>query len=235
MKKKILLVSAILLLFTLLGNSHANQSGIRLKNLPKSAKLWELLQLKSKTALEDIVILPSTPFDQQEAAGILTRLDKLPVSMLKKINQEGIIVKLFTGKLTENPSASHLTGLMPRGYTNTTWDDVPGIGGSKTVLIKIGASHKGSGHSSVNLELHELAHSIDRYVLNELRHDPEFIYIWQKEKEHLFPGQHYFLTYPEEYFAECFAYFYLGGELKEELKKKAPLTFILIQNISKKD
>lgn len=232
MKKKILLVCAIFMLFTLLGNSHAKESGIRLKNFPKSAKLWDMLQLKSEAALGDIVILPSTPFDQQEAAGILSRLDQLPVSLLKKINQEGIIVKLFTGKLTENPSVSHLTGSMPRGYTNTTWDDVPGIGGSKTVLIKIGASQKGNGHSSVNLELHELAHSIDRYVLNEIRHHPDFIYIWQKEKEQLFPGRHYFLNYPEEYFAECFAYFFLGGERREELKKKAPLTFHLMQDLS---
>ncbi len=232
MKKKILLVCAIILLFTLLGNSHAKESGVRFKNVPKSAKLWDRLQLKSETSLGEIVILPNTPFDHREAAGIISRLDQLPVSLLTKINQEGIIVKLFTGKLTDNSSASHLTGLMPRGYTDTIWDDVPGIGGSKTVLIKIGASQKGNGHSSVNLELHELAHSIDRYVLNELRHHPDFIFIWQKEKEHLFPGQQYFLTYPEEYFAECFAYFYMGGKLKEELKRKAPLTFTLIQNLS---
>ena len=78
------------------------------------------------------------------------------------------MIKLFTGKLTDNPTASHLSGMIPRGYVNnTTWDDVPGLGGSKTVLVKIGASHKGNGHSSVNLELHELAHSIDNYVFNE--------------------------------------------------------------------
>lgn len=232
MKKKILLIVAVLLLFTLMGNSRVQESGIRLKDYPKSAKLWEMLQLKSESELGNIVILPQTSFNQNEAAGIISRLDQIPASILKKTKQEGIVVKLFTGKLTENPSASHLSGIMPRGYTKTIWDDVPGIGGSKTVLIKIGSSEKGSGHSSVNLELHELAHSIDRYVLNELRHTPDFIHIWQKEKDQIFPGRTYFLTYPEEYFAECFAYFYMGGELKEELKKRAPLTYKLIQNLS---
>ncbi|MBB6444603.1 anthrax toxin lethal factor-related metalloendopeptidase [Bacillus benzoevorans] len=232
MRKKIIVLGSILLALTLMGNSHANDSGIQLKNYPESAQLWEMLQLKSETELGEIVILPHAPFNQKEAAGIISRLDQLPVSILKKTNEAGIRIKLFTGKLTENPTASHLAGIMPRGYTKTTWDDVPGIGGSKTVLIKIGASQKGNGHSSVNLELHELAHSIDRYVLDEFRYNPDFIQIWHKESGRLFPGQPYFLTYPEEYFAECFAYYYLGGKLQEELKRKAPLTFQLIQDVS---
>ena len=48
--------------------------------------------------------------------------------------------------------------------------------------MKIGASDKGNGHSSVNLELHELAHSIDSYVFNELRYNKNFLEIWNQEK-----------------------------------------------------
>ena len=75
---------------------------------------------------------------------MISRLDRLPSSLLAKINRNGIVVKLFTGKLTENPTAAHLAGIVPRGYVKQiTWDDVPGIGGSKTVLVKIGSSDQG--------------------------------------------------------------------------------------------
>jgi hypothetical protein len=115
--------------------------------------------------------------------------------------------------------------------SDKTWDDVPGVGGSKTVLVKIGASEKGNGHGSVNLELHELAHSVDRYVYDEIRHDPTFLEIWEAEKEILFPGKTYFTSYPEEYFAETFAMFYLGNETKEELKMRAPKTFMFYSSL----
>lgn len=232
MRKKMVFLCSIILLLTLMGNSQAKINEIRLQDFPKTAKLWDSLQLQSASVLGNMVILPRGSFNQQEAANIISRLDQLPPNLLRKTTEAGITVQLFTGKLTENPTASHLAGIIPRGYSKTTWDDVPGIGGSKTVLIKIGASQKGKGHGSVNLELHELAHSIDRYVLNDFRHNPDFIHIWRKEKDTLFPGQPYFLTYPEEYFAECFAYFYMGGSLKAELKEKAPLTFQLIQKLT---
>ena len=81
--------------------------------------------------------------------------------------------------------------------------------------------NKGNGHSSVNLELHELAHSIDIYVFNELRYNQDFLEIWNQEKDQLFPGKSYYLTYPEEYFAESFAYYYFGGQYRNELKKES--------------
>ncbi|WP_420535002.1 anthrax toxin lethal factor-related metalloendopeptidase, partial [Bacillus mycoides] len=46
-----------------------------------------------------------------------------------------------------------------------TWDDVPGVGsdiGGKPVMARIGFSERGKGHGSINLELHEIAHAIDR-------------------------------------------------------------------------
>ncbi|MEF2098411.1 hypothetical protein V3595_27995 [Bacillus sp. CFBP9009] len=45
----------------------------------------------------------------------------------------------------------------------------------------VGASDKGKGHGSVNLELHELAHSIDKIVYNGIRDDVNFLGIWGKE------------------------------------------------------
>ncbi|MEH7335936.1 hypothetical protein V7161_25240 [Neobacillus drentensis] len=159
-------------------------------------------------------------------------MSSLPTTILEKINNKGINLKLFTGKLTDNPTASNLAGQTPRGYqTNVTWDDVPGIGGSKVVLVKIGSSEKGKGHGSVNLELHEMAHSIDRYVYNEISGTTQFHDIWEKEHNLIFPGNSYFL-YLEEYFAECFAMYYLNKETKELLRIKAPETYHFIKSLN---
>jgi hypothetical protein len=176
--------------------------------------------------------LPTSSFDELEAAAIGKRLNKLPASLLEKINNKGVKVKLFTGKLTENPTAKNLTGVFPRGYqSNKTWDNVPGIGGGQTVLVKIGASQKGNGHGSVNLEYHELAHSIDYKVLDHYSKTKTYRFIWNEEKFKLFPNKLYFQRYAEEYFSETFAMFYVGGPEKERLKSIAPLTYKYIESI----
>jgi Pro-Pro endopeptidase len=119
-----------------------------------------------------------------------------------------------------------LAGQTPRGYhSQITWDEVPGIGGSEVVLVKIGNSEKGMGHGSVNLELHELAHSIDRLVFQSISKDKTFQFIWEEERGILFPGNSYFILHAEEYFAETFAMYYLNEETKEQLKKFAPQTY----------
>jgi hypothetical protein len=182
--------------------------------------------------LGEVFLVPQGPFDHAAAAEMIVRIDQLPTDMLRKIVEQGIQIALFEGKLTDNPAARDLKGITPRGYTSDkTWDEVPGVGGSRLVLAKIGSSEKGQGHGSVNLELHELAHSIDRHVYGLIREDAQFLDIWKKESKFLFPGRAYFLDYPEEYFAETFAMFYLGGEHKKLLEEAAPLTYWYIQGL----
>lgn len=217
---------------TLMGSSQADIGAIQLKNYPYSSQLKQAVELRSADLLGEMVLLPTGTFDEKEAAIIISRLDQLPPSLLQKIVDEHIKIKLFSGRLTENPSVSHLTGIIPRGYSSTrTWDEVPGIGGGKTVLVKIGYSEKGMDHGSVNLELHELAHSIDRYLYEELRTNSQFIRIWQEEQPRLFPNDDYFATYLEEYFAESFALYYLNVETRSYLYENAPKTFSFIKQM----
>src|SRR3954468_2832722 len=227
------LLCIVLLSLALMGNSQAEKGGVKLKDYSATSVLKTSLQLTSAHELNHIIILPNSSFNQEEAAEMISRLDRIPTSLLAKVKSNGIVVKLFTGNLTDNRTAAHLSGIVPRGYAKqVTWDHVPGIGGSKTVLVKIGSSNQGNGHSSVNLELHELAHSIDRHVYRGLRYQQHFLDIWNQEKSLLFPGNHYLLTYPEEYLAESFAYFYMGGEYRERLQKFAPMTYQLIRDLS---
>lgn len=232
MKKLLLLLIFLSVSLSLMGNSQASMGGIKLKDFPASSPWKKSLNLNADRELGNIFILPAEPFDEDETTKVIERIDRLPLTLIKKLNDENIKIKLFTGKLTDNPTARHLEGIIPRGYkTEITWDEVPGIGGARTVLVKIGHSEKGNGHGSVNLELHELAHSIDRHVYNDLRHHKQFLAVWKKEKNKLFPGQDYFLSFPEEYFAEAFAMYYCGGEYKEKLRTYAPETYQFLSEL----
>ncbi|MCM3122094.1 toxin [Mesobacillus sp. AQ2] len=230
MRKVFQIFVVIILSFTLLGSSNANMDGIFLFEYPKQSLLYESLDPEAASLAGNLVVLPEDDFDQVEAANIIGRLTLLPESMIKKAINQNIKVRLFEGNLTDNPTASHLKGVIPRGYTSKrTWDQVPGIGGSRVVLVKIGSSEKGKGHGSVNLELHELAHSLDRHVYDGIREEERFLTIWKQESRVLFPGRAYFLDYPEEYFAECFAMYYIGGMPARLLKEAAPQTYHYIE------
>ncbi|MHA7137601.1 anthrax toxin lethal factor-related metalloendopeptidase [Rossellomorea arthrocnemi] len=223
MKRIFIILAISITLVILWTNSKANYSGTLLKNSPLKAQL----QLQSSKQLENIVLLPQAIYDKTAAMEMIERLDHIPTSLLESTNSQEIKIRLFEKKLTDFSTTSHLKGVTPRGYTNKsiTWDDVPGIGGSKLVLVKIGHSEKGKGHNSSNLELHELAHSIDRYVLTDLYYELEFLPLWKREAPRVFPNEPYFLQYKEEYFAETFAMYYLNSETRNLLKKRAPATY----------
>ncbi|MGW6298225.1 anthrax toxin lethal factor-related metalloendopeptidase [Peribacillus butanolivorans] len=228
---------AILVLFacflSMLSLSLAKAEGVKWRNLTKDNPLRQAKILQDNKELQSLFLFPEEDFDEQEALRIVETIDALPHSLLLKTVDHGVRMKLFNGNLTENQSAAYLKGKAPRGYLNkdTTWDSVPGMGGSYTVLVKIGASDKGNGHGSVNLELHELAHSIDNIVYDGIREDIDYLRIWGKEVDVLFPGQSYFLNYPEEYFAETFAMFYVNFEQNQLLRQKAPETYNFIKQL----
>lgn len=232
MRKLTLFFMINILFLVLLGSSSPGYDGILLRDFPPDSILKNTLQLRDKEIVNEFIILPEKPFDEQLAATIINNIRLLPITLLNKIQHNEIYIKLFEGKLTDNPTAQHLQGIIPRGYkSDKRWDDVPGIGGGQVVLVKIGHSDKGMGHGSVNLELHELAHSVDRIVYDKLRFDPLFLKIWTKEKHALFSNRAYLTSLPEEYFAESFAMYYLDEKNNRLLKELAPETYEYIKNL----
>ncbi|HWO98276.1 MAG TPA: toxin [Bacillus sp. (in: firmicutes)] len=231
MKKRYLLFSLlIVLLLPAVTYSSYEQDGFPLKD---SAIFRNIVFQRSENAplLGEIVYVPKEAFQGREAIGMVTRLSAINPSILKSMAERQLRIRLFTGKLTDQHAFSHLKGVKPRGYSENgpTWDLVPGAGGAEIVYVKIGSSAKGQGHGSVNLELHETAHTIDKYVLNGIRYHPAFLKAWQKERERIFPGRGYFLMYPEEYFAETFAMFYFSQLTRNQLKENAPDTYRFLQ------
>lgn len=233
MRKWVASFTIVGMFLSMITTSRASFDSIKLADFPKNSQLYKQISTEaSMLQIQNLIILPKALFDQNEAAAMINRIGSLPETLLTKMNTQGIVVKLFTGKLTDNRTASYLSGQIPRGYqSQTTWDDVPGIGGSQVVLVKIGHSEKGQGHGSVNLELHELAHSIDRLVYQNVSQSMDFKLVWEQERGILFPGNTYFILHSEEYFAETFAMFHLNNDTKALFRKKAPKTFEFIKSL----
>ena len=213
--------------------SHADQEGRSWSDLPSNHPLKHEKLLMNNEILQQLFLFPQSSFDEKESFQMIQSIHKLPSSLLFKLVEKDVKIKLFNGGLTDEASAAHLKGDKPRGYgSDAIWDDVPGMGGSHTVLVKIGASDKGKGHGSVNLELHELAHSVDQIVYGGIQDDDKFLSIWRKEVHTLFPNQLYFINYPEEYFAEAFAMYYVNQKQNQCLKESAPQTYSYIKSLN---
>lgn len=220
MRKWFIIPIILFAVFFISDKTRADYKGILLSE----SDLYPTLQLRTGSLLKDIVVLPKNAYNHNEAKDIIFRLDQLPKSILQKTAHQHIKIILFNGKLTDH--VSYLQGEVPRGYTEpVVWDNVPGIGGTELVYVKIGHSARGKGHGSVNLEYHELAHSLMNLVYNDTIVSDEISNLWSLEAESIFPGNPYFLNYKEEYFAECFAYYFFSPETRRVLQQKAPKTY----------
>ena len=205
-------------------------SGSLLENHSLSSKV----SLSSGSALNKMVYLPDQSFSEQAAEDMVNHLNQVHPVILEKAMQHNVTIKLFTGKLTEEKGLEHLRGLTPKGHsTKSDWDSVPGMTEDNRVFVKIGHSQFGRGHGSVSLELHEFAHAADRNVFANIRNSPFYLNIWKQESGMLFPGKTYFERFPEEYFAEIFAMYYLNEKTRDELREKAPLSYRFISKLHK--
>ncbi|WP_106769096.1 anthrax toxin lethal factor-related metalloendopeptidase [Paenibacillus faecalis] len=182
--------------------------------------------------ISKVVKLPSGYYDVAEANKIMANIQKFGDHILQRMYNNGVEVHLVNGPITDHPSMRHLRGVTPRGWegTGNTWDDVPGSGGNP-VIVRIGYSDTGMGHGSVNLELHETAHAIDMYVLNRYSSTYQFRNVFYSEAHRLFGNDGYNSLYPEEYFAESSALYFLNSTTRARLKQYAPQTYYYIQSI----
>ncbi|MDQ0858755.1 toxin [Bacillus sp. V2I10] len=203
-------------------------------SLLKDHSLSSKVSLSSSSALYKMVYVPDHSFSEKDAEVMLNHLNHVHPIILTKALQQNVTIKLFTGKLTDEEGLEHLSGLTPRGYgTESVWDTVPGMTEDNRVFVKIGHSQYGQGHGSVSLELHEFAHAADRNVFSNIRSNPFYLNIWKQEAGLLFSGKTYFERFPEEYFAEIFAMYYLNEKTKDELLHKAPLSYRFISKLHK--
>ncbi|MCD2338401.1 anthrax toxin lethal factor-related metalloendopeptidase [Bacillus cereus] len=79
--------------------------------------------------------------------------------------------------------------------------------------------------------LHELGHALDDLVFKDISLTHDFDKIHKREQPSFIPGGHFEKV--QEYFAECFAYYYyIGPENSNQiLKDEAPKTYEFISNL----
>ncbi|HHT7228401.1 TPA: anthrax toxin lethal factor-related metalloendopeptidase [Bacillus cereus] len=177
-----------------------------------------------------IIVQTSGNYNQQEVANMIGRISNIDSKTLYVLYNKNIRIKLINFPITYLPEYSYLRGRIPRGWEGTgyTWDSVPGIGGNP-VVARIGYSNYGNMHTSINLELHETAHAIDSYVFRNISYSQEFLRVHSREYNSFSNSSYYY--YPEEYFAEAYAYYYLNSSTHEILKTRAPYTYEFIQRL----
>ena len=191
---------------------------------------------------DNLFIMPVVEdYDVEEANIMKERILSVSPLILVSLYRSGVRMKFTNGPITDEPELEYLKGVTPRGweYTGLTWDDVPGAGGYDTPIARIGYSEPlfENNHGSINLELHEFAHSVDNYITgewndNSLSSSDEFLDIWESEVEGILSDS-YFINYNEEYFAEVFAMYYLDETSRLELVTYAPRTFDYIDNLDR--
>ncbi|OLS02617.1 cell wall-binding repeat-containing protein [Tissierella creatinophila] len=197
--------------------------------------------LKTSSFKAKFFLLPKTgKYESVEAGKMMDRVMNISPKIINSIYNAGVRMKFCNGPITDEPEYRDLKGQVPRGWEGLgkTWDDVPGAGGTITPIARIGYSEPSTknGHSSINLELHELAHSIDNYTQGspyggyKISNVSNFNDIWMGEVRNILPD-FYYISYREEYFAEAFAMYYLSEETNSNLKKKAPKTHAFIKRL----
>jgi hypothetical protein len=182
--------------------------------------------------ITQLIELPASSYNKQDANSMISRIKQFQPNILNRLVQNGVKIRLITGKLTDEPEYKELKGVTPRGWEGTgkTWDDIPGVGGNP-VILRIGYSDRGKGHGSLNLELHETSHAIDIHVFNNISQSEAFTKIFKQEAKQLFPANSYMDSYSEEYFAESSCMFVYSLETRNKVKRIAPLTYAFFADL----
>lgn len=206
-------------------------TGVSLHQVSSKETNLLLANLQNYDILEDLVVIPAEVEDKDALGNMLNTIDHIERNLLVLLKREGVVIRLFEGNLTDEPLLYFLKWQKPRGWKQgVTWEQVPGSGGSWLISAKIGASNPGNGHGSVNLELHEIGHTL--YNLLSPEKQTEFNAVWNSEVQHLFPGKPYYSSYPSEYFSESFAHFYINLSTAGKLSTSAPRTYSFIKEMS---
>jgi len=197
------------------------------------------LQLDQKLIDFDVKDVENIKHKYEIAREMTNRIGKIEKNILEKLTEKQTYIKLIDYPLTDTKEYSNLKGVIPRGWEGAkdakgkqlTWDDVPGAGSqeNRPVIARIGYSDRGNGHSTINLELHETAHAIDRVVFRDISHNPWFEAPFHEEQKKFLPDRYF--ENKEEYFAECFAYYYFNDVSRKELQEKAPVTYSYMETL----
>ncbi|WP_407272779.1 anthrax toxin lethal factor-related metalloendopeptidase [Radiobacillus sp. PE A8.2] len=225
---KRLLVLVIVFIFFILPHIQITKplNGIMLQRALGQEDLGHLQNLNNSDLLAQLIVMPDQLTNRTELIKMVERINRIDRPILQLLVNQKVKVRLFEGKLTDEPLLYYLRWDKPRGWkSDVTWADVPGSGGGWLISAKIGASMPGSGHGSINLELHEIGHTVYKLLMTSPNYALAIQEMWNTEVNNMFDGKAYFIDYPSEYFSEMFAYYYFTNQSNQEMMEKAPKTY----------
>ncbi|MDC3415326.1 anthrax toxin lethal factor-related metalloendopeptidase [Aquibacillus salsiterrae] len=207
-------------------------NGVLLQKAHGIEDSFPMENLTNADFLNQLVIVPNEISDQLSLFVMLERINRIDRPVLQLLVVQGVKIRLFEGSLTDEPLLAYLKSERPRGYKgDVTWDDVPGSGGSWLISAKIGSSMPGNGHSSINLELHEIGHTVYNLLLTDRSFATSLEDAWKLEVKTVFGKKEYFNNYESEYFSEMFASYYYSDSSNYDIKKNAPETYRVLSNL----
>ena len=182
-----------------------------------------------------LTFVPGEAYPVDDAKDSIKKIENVYSKVLEILYKEGLQedgsckygLYLINTNVTDTYIQRHSKGITPRGWewTGLTWDDIPGSGGNN-VLVRISRSEYGHGHGTTSLELHEMAHNIDKCVFQNISASEEWKTLMDRESKELYPNDiNYMTAFSEEYFAESYMLYYLNAETRQWLQEKAPNTY----------
>lgn len=196
---------------------------------------WSEDNLKKLTPFMGVKILDSfaaLPPEEREAAlnEVMDIYSRLPVNLLITLRQRNRGIDLVADNVTNHPAMESYANRRPRGWAEgRTWSEVPGAGatGRHGTIIAGNSLHR--GHGSVDLILHEVGHTVDRYfkdrdgtmdfsntrIFSEVNSATPFEALYGRSAG-------YQSSNDEENFAEMFALYFATPETRQHLSEIFP-------------
>lgn len=196
---------------------------------------WSEATLKRLTPFMGVKTLESfeaLPAEVREEAlnEVMDIYSRLPVSLITTLRQRNRGIDVVADNVTTHPAMRSYQNVRPRGWAEgRTWSEVPGAGatGNHGTIIAGNSLHR--GHGSVDLILHEVGHTVDRYFKNrgagmdfsssrmftEINTATPFGPLYG-------PSASYQQSNEEENFAEMFALYFATPETRQHLSETFP-------------
>lgn len=170
---------------------------------------------------------------------VLDTYSKLPVRIIHVLRDRNKGIDLVSQSVTNHPQLAHLRGVTPRGWEEgETWEGVPGAGaiGSHPTIIAGDSLHQ--GHGTLDLILHEVGHTVDRFLKNgNLRMDLSSTEMFQGLHRNtpftILYGTHtgnYASSHVEENFADMFAMYFFSERSRRALEQVYPEGMVYLES-----
>lgn len=207
------------------------------RKCPKPTEMDSLTPAERTKKFSRELVLKTTGIQATHLDQFLFEYEKFPQSLREEMRNEGATIHLVYG---EGVTADPTWGRSMFTKDGRDWSKVPGSGGAVYSFPKnptrIVVNHLYDRHGSVNLVLHEHAHTLDHlYSEKDLSASKAWkALIEDEQNQNVMRGicGYYCLTDVRESFAELFAYYHACEETREHMEQVLPTIADFMRNLT---